>query len=216
MDNITPKERILKKVRAGLLNKKPGQQPVIDLESNIYEEMTDPLPEVFAQNFTQAGGKFVFCHNKFDLIDSLIDLKENRKWEQLYCWDKKLKEEFDDIDFDYEGGNTNLENAEVAVTSCEGLVARTGSIITSSLKNSRSLIAVPHTHIVVAWINQIVPDIKDGIKALSNRYGKNLPSAINFITGPSKTADIEMELVTGVHGPKELYVFLVNEKTPLK
>lgn len=212
MDNITPKERILKKVRAGLLNKKPGQQPVVDLESSIYEEMTEPLPEVFAQNFTQAGGKFVFCHNKFDLIDSLIDLKENKKWEHLYCWDNKLKAEFDDIDFEYIGTKQGLETAEVSITSCEALVARTGSIVTSSLKNSRSLIVVPQTHIVVAWINQIVPDIKDGLKVVSNSYGKNLPSAINFITGPSRTADIEMELVTGVHGPKELYVFLVNEK----
>ena len=216
MDNITPKERILKKVRAGLLNKKPGQQPVVDLESSIYEEMTDPLPEVFAQNFTQAGGKFVFCHNKFDLIDSLIDLKENKKWEHLYCWDKKLKAEFDDIDFAYIGDDKALESAEVSITSCEGLIARTGSIVTSSLKNSRRLIVTPQTHIVVAWINQIVPDIKDGLKAVSNRYGKNLPSAINFITGPSRTADIEMELVTGVHGPKELFVFLVNEKAPMK
>jgi L-lactate dehydrogenase complex protein LldG len=64
----------------------------------------------------------------------------------------------------------------------------------------------------VAWMNQIVPDIKDGLKTLNNRYGKKLPSAINFITGPSRTADIEMQLVTGVHGPKELYVFLINEK----
>jgi L-lactate dehydrogenase complex protein LldG len=212
MDNITPKEQILKKIRAGLLNKKPGKQPEVDLESPIYEEMNDPLPEVFAQNFTQAGGKFVFCHNKFDLIDSLLDLKENKKWEHIYCWDKQLKAEFDDIDFDYISTDEGLENAEVSVTSCECLVARTGSIVTTSLKNSRSLIVAPKTHIVVAWINQVVPDIKDGMKAISNSYGKNLPSAINFITGPSKTADIEMQLVTGVHGPKELYVFLVNEK----
>lgn len=216
MDNITPKERILKKVRAGLLNKKPGKQPEIDLDSPIYEEITEPLPEVFAQNFTQAGGKFVFCHNKFDLIDNLIDLQENKKWENLYCWDKKLQKEFDDIDLPYNGGKEGLENAQVSITACECLVARTGSIVTTSLKDSRSLIAVPKTHIVVAWINEVVPDIKDGLKAVSNRYGKNLPSAINFITGPSRTADIEMQLVTGVHGPKELYVFLVNEKIQLK
>ncbi len=216
MDNITPKERILKKVRAGLLNKKPGKQPEVDLESSVYEKITEPLPEVFAQNFTQAGGKLVFCHNKFDLIDNIIDLQENKKWETLYCWDKKLKSEFDDIDLAYNSTADGLENAEVSITSCECLVARTGSIVTTSLKNSRSLIVAPKIHIVVAWIDQVVPDIKDGLKIISNSYGKNLPSTISFITGPSKTADIEMQLITGVHGPKELYVFLVNEKSPLK
>lgn len=215
MDNITPKERILKKIRAGLLYKNPAKHPQIDLDSSVYEDITDPLPEVFAQNFTQAGGKLVFCHNKFDLIDNIIDLQENKRWDNLYCWDKKLKTELDDIELEHTATNTNLQSTQAAITTCECLIARTGSIVTTSLKNSRSLIAVPHAHIVVAWVNQVVPDIKDGMKMLSNRYGKKLPSAINLITGPSRTADIEMQVVTGVHGPKELYVFLVNEKTKL-
>lgn len=216
MDNITPKERILKKIRAGLLYKTPNKHPQIDLESSVYETITEPLPEVFAQNFTQAGGKFVFCHNKFDLIDSLIDLQENKKWDNLYCWDAKLKEELEDIELTYTPNAQQLPIAKTAITTCECLIARTGSIVTTSLKNSRTLIAVPRTHIVVAWINQVVPDIKDALKTLSNRYGKKLPSAINVITGPSCTADIEMQMVSGVHGPEELYVFLVNEKTKLK
>ena len=215
MDNITPKERILKKIRGGLLYKNPAKHQQLDLESSVYEDITEPLPEVFAQNFTQAGGKLVFCHNKFDLIDNLIDLQENKKWNNLYCWDKKLKTELEDIELEYEPSGNNLEKAEATLTTCECLIARTGSIVTSSLKNSRSLVAVPQAHIVVAWMNQVVPDIKDGLKLLGNHYGKKLPTAINFITGPSRTADIEMQLVTGVHGPKELYVFLVNEKTKL-
>ncbi|MGV3597733.1 MAG: LutC/YkgG family protein [Bacteroidota bacterium] len=212
MDNITPKERILKKIRAGLLYKTPNKHPEIDLEHSVYEDITDPLPEVFAKNFSLAGGKFVFCHSKYDFIDSLIDLLENKKWENLYCWDKELKADLEDIEQDFVRSTNNLESAQASLTTCECLIARTGTVVTSSLKNSRSLVAVPQAHIVVAWMNQIVPDIKDGLKTLNNRYGKKLPSAINFITGPSRTADIEMQLVTGVHGPKELYVFLINAR----
>ncbi|HYG16599.1 MAG TPA: lactate utilization protein [Bacteroidia bacterium] len=212
MDNITPKERILKKIRAGLLYKNPPRLTGIDLESSVYGEMTSPLPEEFAKSFTATGGKLVFCHNKYDLIDNLADLAENYKWKNIFCWDKDLRKELDDVGFAYLSGKENLENAEASLTTCECLVARTGSVVTSSLKNSRSLIAVPRVHIVIAYINQVVPDIKDAVKFLSNRYGKKQPSAITFITGPSRTADIEMQLVQGVHGPEELYVFLVNIK----
>lgn len=212
MDNITPKERILKKIRAGLLNKTPGKHIDVDLESGVYEDITDPLPETFAKNLNAAGGKFVFCHNEHDFVDSLIDLLENKKWNNLYCWDKTLKTMLDDINLEHTKLTTGLENAQASLTTCECLIARTGTVVTSSAKNSRSLIAVPQAHIVVAWINQVVPDIKDGLKQLANRYGKKNPSSITFITGPSRTADIEMELVTGVHGPKELYVFLINAK----
>lgn len=212
MDNITPKERILKKIRAGLLYKNPGRNPHIDLESNVFAESEDPLPETFARNFTNAGGKFVYCHNKFDFLDSFIDLLESQKITSLYCWEKELKEELDDIEVEFIGDKKDLITAQASLTSCECLVARTGSVVTTSQKNSRTLIAVPHTHIVVAYMNQLVPDIKDGLKNLRNRYGPKLPSSIHFITGPSRTADIEMQPVIGVHGPKELFVFLINDK----
>jgi L-lactate dehydrogenase complex protein LldG len=55
-----------------------------------------------------------------------------------------------------------------------------------------------------------VPDIQDGINLLQQRYGTDLPSMINLNTGPSRTADIEKTLVVGVHGPAEVFCFLVN------
>jgi L-lactate dehydrogenase complex protein LldG len=49
------------------------------------------------------------------------------------------------------------------------------------------------------------------LQSLKEKYKNNLPSLITFATGPSRTADIEKTLVVGVHGPKEVYVFLVDE-----
>ena len=54
----------------------------------------------------------------------------------------------------------------------------------------------------------------DGLKKLvENRYGKNIPSLLSFITGPSRTADIEGTLVIGAHGPTEIFVFIVDDTT---
>ena len=65
-------------------------------------------------------------------------------------------------------------------------------------------------HIVFAYANQVVFDIADGINALKKKYGSDLPSMINLATGASRTADIEKTLVVGVHGPGEVFCFLIN------
>jgi len=57
----------------------------------------------------------------------------------------------------------------------------------------------------------LVYEVKDALQIIKNRYGDRLPSLISFATGPSRTADIEKTLVVGVHGPKEVYCFLVDE-----
>jgi L-lactate dehydrogenase complex protein LldG len=54
-------------------------------------------------------------------------------------------------------------------------------------------------------------EIKDSLQQLKNKYGRNMPSMISYITGPSRTSDIERKLVTGAHGPKELFVFLIQD-----
>jgi L-lactate dehydrogenase complex protein LldG len=63
----------------------------------------------------------------------------------------------------------------------------------------------------VAYTSQLVYDVKDAILQAREKFAGNLPSLITFATGPSRTADIEKTLVVGVHGPKEVYVFLVDQ-----
>ena len=101
---------------------------------------------------------------------------------------------------------------KIAVTSCEFLIARTGSIMMSSQQLSgRRLYAFPEVHIVIAFISQIVPDIKTALTGIREKYTGRMPSMVTMITGPSRTADIEKTLVMGVHGPKEVYVFLADD-----
>ncbi|MGH2566245.1 MAG: LUD domain-containing protein, partial [Ginsengibacter sp.] len=64
--------------------------------------------------------------------------------------------------------------------------------------------------ICIAYVNQLVYDIKDALQLIKDKYGNQFPSLITFATGPSRTADIEKTLVVGVHGPKEVYLMLVE------
>ena len=66
-------------------------------------------------------------------------------------------------------------------------------------------------HICIAYTSQLVYDISEALHFLQLKYKENLPSFITLATGPSRTADIEKTLVVGVHGPKEVYLFLVDD-----
>ena len=82
----------------------------------------------------------------------------------------------------------------------------------SSLQESgRTVSAYAPVHICIAYIDQLVFDTKDALKDLKIKYENNIPSFITFVAGPSRTADIEKTLVVGVHGPKEVYVFLIDK-----
>jgi hypothetical protein len=109
---------------------------------------------------------------------------------------------------------TNLNNlgSEVSITGCEYLVARTGSMVMSSAQFSgRTTSVYAPVHICIAYNSQLVYDVKDALVFLKEKYKTQFPSFVTFATGPSRTADIEKTLVTGVHGPKEVYCFLVED-----
>jgi len=104
-----------------------------------------------------------------------------------------------------------LESCDAGITSCEALVAQTGSILVSSATSGgRAVSILPHVHVVVAEADQIVATLADALHAAHARHRGRMPSMLSFITGPSRTGDIERILVLGAHGPKELIVVLVG------
>jgi L-lactate dehydrogenase complex protein LldG len=212
-ENTTSKEKILKKVRQALIFKQKTKFANIDLDSNLYVQppQEELLMETFAKNLIELKGQFVFCSNRFDCIDKLLTLLEQRKWKHLFCWEDDLQFLLKESGIPFTDKTGTIEKVQASITSCESLIARTGSVLVSSKKNSRTLTIYPPIHIVIAHSSQLVMELKDGIQMLKNRYGKNIPSMVSFVSGPSRTSDIEKTLVIGAHGPKELFVFLIDD-----
>lgn len=105
-----------------------------------------------------------------------------------------------------------LESCDAGVTCCECLVAQTGGVMVSvASAGGRALSVLPPHHIVIARSSQILPDLTAAFDLVKQRYGKNLPSFLSFITGPSRTGDIERILVLGAHGPKRLTVLMIED-----
>jgi L-lactate utilization protein LutC len=100
--------------------------------------------------------------------------------------------------------------ADVGITGVDYLIAETGSVVLLAAREEpRSVSLLPPVHIAVAERRQLLPDLFDLFDP-QRWQGQGPPSCLSVITGPSKTGDIELRLVTGVHGPGAVHVVLLG------
>ena len=189
-----------------LANPTPLPFPKSEGNDSVFQSPTQELIVEFAEQFSALQGKFIFCVDETELNDHFQKLCYQNQWTKLYCKESKwiglippslLHED--------------ISSCDAAVTSCELLVARTGSMALSSVHQGRIPSVYAPVHVCIAYTSQLVYDVKDGLVKLKDKYRDFLPSMISFATGPSRTADIEKTLVVGVHGPKEVYCFVVDD-----
>ena len=209
-EETTSKEKILKKVRKALIEKAIKGSNV-DFDSDIFQKNEEPLEILFAEQFTKLNGKFIYCENENELCNNLADLVSENKWEGIFCYEKKAKEILNKAKINFSENEKDIRHVNAGVSFCESLSARTGSVLVSSKQTAgRRLPAFANYHIVIAYSSQLVYTIKESLNEIKKKYGNNMPSMLVNIAGPSRTADIEKTLVQGAHGPKEIYVFLVD------
>lgn len=197
------KENILKRIRQSLSNPVALPFPQSEGTNSVFLPPAEDLEIIFGKEFTAIQGKFAFCVDESELYLQLKKLIAGKEWSKIFCSDSRWNEAF--------SNTINLPGCDASITGCEYLVARTGTIVMSAAEQSGRTVSVyAPVHICIAYTSQLVYDIKDALVLLKEKYHNKIPSLITFATGPSRTADIEKTLVTGVHGPKEVYCFLVD------
>ncbi len=122
-------------------------------------------------------------------------------------------------------GNTALEvtkgasdgHDQSAVSAALAAVAETGTLaLVSGTDNPTTLNFLPDSHIVVLYAEDVVGDLETVFERVRARYGAGkMPRTLNFITGPSRSADIEQTLLFGAHGPRRLHIVLVDAGAPI-
>jgi L-lactate utilization protein LutC len=101
-------------------------------------------------------------------------------------------------------------SSDLGISGVAWAIAETGTLVMASKPSDpRSLSLLPPLHIAVVGQSQLLPDLFDLFAELEVEKNR-LPSCLSLITGPSKTGDIELKLVTGVHGPRELHVVVIE------
>lgn len=202
------KENILKKIRQALSNQVPVPFPESEGTESVFDIPKQELAVTFAEKFSVLMGRFSYCLDETEFAEQLKSLVTAKQLNNMYCRETELKVLLQNKGIATTA--TDVKTCQASITSCEKLIARTGSIVMSSGQQSGRTVSVyAPIHICVAYTDQLVADIKDALIDIKTSY-PSLPSMITLATGPSRTADIEKTLIVGVHGPKEVFCFLIE------
>ena len=188
------RENILTRVRGAL--RVQARRSTAPTTAPIFPPVTNP----------EARFREEFIALKGELIDTVEKLREFLK-----SFSKIATDDSDLARKTVGESNASARDGDLGVTSCDCLIAQTGSVVVSAhAAGGRAMSVLPPTHLVIARRDQVVPDLASATALLRQRYDGHWPSALSVITGPSRTADIEKILVLGAHGPKRIVVYFAD------
>src|SRR5690606_21308058 len=163
------KENILKKIRKALTGSTPLPFPASEGNSPVFQPSRQELEIEFGEQFSKLLGRFVYCADLTEFGRQLEQLLAHRKWERVF-WNEEALSTVLPAPLAAGGPYNSLAGADAAITTCEALVARTGSIVLSSAGSSgRTTSVYAPVHICVAFTDQLVYDVRDGLQLLKQR-----------------------------------------------
>lgn len=212
---LSSRETVIQRLRKALIH--PSDPPQRVRPEAAAEDPFQPLQEdlavAFAKRLLNLNGRFVYAENVEEWSAYLRRGHEEAQNAPIFCMEPQAQAWLKAAGLTYSSDPAHMDDRSIGVTGCEALIAWSGSVVVSSAQAyGRSMTVYPPVHWVLARSSQLVPRLKDAMALLRARYpDQHLPSMLSTITGPSRTADIEKTLVLGAHGPRELWVFLLEE-----
>lgn len=181
------------------------------LQDNLRVQFIDELSNVNT-NVLQANNPDTTKESLLNLIQEK-DLKSFSIWESKYLKEINLKGDLKEVGLKLiTAKNKNrIANSDIGITEVDYAIADTGTLVLLTNKNQpRSVSLLPPIHLALVRQENLVRNIKDLFIILKSKLKEveDITTCMTFITGPSRTADIELNLTLGVHGPKELFVFI--------
>jgi len=215
---MSARENILGRIRAA--NGKTGAASAAEREAvaaRLRTHARGPLPSMDWDPLPRFKERCIVMMSTVDQVASRSDLPaaiaryltSNRLPLGGVCWP-----EFADLDWGGAGLDIAARPATgrdmVGVTGSFCAIAENGTLMLLSGEDTHATTSLlPETHIAVVPASRVVRSMEDGWDLL-RREREGLPRQVNFVSGPSRTADIEMTLVMGVHGPFRVHVVVVN------
>jgi L-lactate dehydrogenase complex protein LldG len=173
--------------------------------------------DLFAERSESLRTEFLSCADEAAASAQLKLLSDREGWESIaFPADSGIRAllanvSIGKLEVSRSTSKTDLEKVSAGITGCDALIAQTGSVLlTARSGGGRALSVLPGHHVVIAAASQLVPDLPAAFELLERKYAPNFPSFMTFITGPSRTGDIERVLVLGAHGPRKLTVIMVG------
>jgi len=173
---------------------------------------------MFCERLESVGGRCVIARNEPDAARALTNivaaLLDDGPGKRIALSDAPilagLTQNVDASKITVGPSAADLFSYDVGITTAQAGIAETGTLVLEAEKERHRLVSLlPPVHIALIRSSDIYLTIGDALQGLGGE--EQMSRAITFITGPSRTADIELTLTVGVHGPKELYVIVLED-----
>ena len=193
----TARDSILSSIRTHLAASAPFDNHLVNPVNPVILSKTtvdSSLLDVFKQSLESVDGQCIITTDVTDALKQIItDLNATRI-----------------ATSDNAPNAQDIFHYDVGISSAQAAIAETGTLVLDSTYERHRLVSlVPPVHIAIINASCIVETLSDALALLQK---KEISPAITFITGPSRTADIELTLAIGVHGPQQLYVIVDRSK----
>ena len=191
---------------------RPAENPVI--LSTTPSDIS--LVDLFKQRVEAVNGHGIIVKTDTEIADALTGIITDLKAQRLAISDNPEVErllQLTDLEIEELGiapDTKDIFRFDVGITTVQAAIAETGTLVLDSTQERHRLVSlVPPVHIAILDASKIYETLGE---ALAFIHKTEISPAVTFITGPSRTADIELTLTVGVHGPQELYV-IINGST---
>jgi L-lactate dehydrogenase complex protein LldG len=216
--NNAARDTILNSIRTHLAASAPHNYHLVNPANPVISSPLQPpaltLIDTFKQSLESVDGR---CIITTDIPAALTTIITALKAQRLAISDNQEVSRLlhaTDLEIEELGIAPNAHDIfrfDVGISTAQAAIAETGTLILDSTCERHRLVSlVPPVHIAIINASSIRETLSDALTLLQK--GKDLSPAVTFITGPSRTADIELTLTIGVHGPQELFV-IINESS---
>lgn len=166
----------------------------------------------FVDELERVAGKPQRAHSEEHALELVSELLRSHRARTValaeFSVTQQLEKKLREAGYELVTGR-EIARADVGISSAELAVAETGSLLIAHDGISELVAALPPVHIVLMRADQIVETL-DAAFAFCQKELERAPRGFFFVTGPSRTADIELTPVIGVHGPQELFVIVIS------
>jgi len=185
------------------------------------EQDSASLVDLFKENLESVDGHCVVVGSELELVRALTDVIAQLQRTSLRARkiaisdspevERLVKQIGIDVDeIAVAPSATDVFGFDVGISRAQAAIAETGTLLLNSLRERHRLVSlVPPVHIAIIDASEIVGTLGEALAGL--RQDEQVSPIVTLVTGPSRTADIELTLAIGVHGPQELYV-IVNAR----
>jgi L-lactate dehydrogenase complex protein LldG len=192
------------------------QQSALHADGKVTEPQVEiRLIDLFREALEAVNGHCTIVADESEALSSLKQLIELNKLQRIAISDSLI---VDRLIRQIDGNAEMLSNAEPAVlfecdagiTSAQWAIAETGTLVLESKSERHRLVSlIPPMHIAIVEAGRIRRTMAEVLEAVGTAGG--LSRTVTFITGPSRTSDIELTLAIGVHGPAKLHVIVIDD-----